>query len=786
MRKACFKRIFCALLALVLVVGYAPAPASQADDIQDNQCGKNLTWTIDNGVLEVTGTGDFFEYSYNTFPWDEYRRSEIKEVIIGEGVTNVGAHAFQMCYNLTKVTLPSTITQIGEYAFHDSPIEEITVPVGVSDIGVYAFGETKIKSLVIPEGVTWIGCTSGCSELTEVILPSTAKKIGSYAFSGCESLKSIDIPSGVTYIDQRAFLGCSSIETITVPNGISQLPWAVFEGCTNLKSIVLPKTLNEIRDEVFLGCIRLSDVYFGGSEEEWNAITKGTGNQCLLDATIHYNSDGTGEKPGGNDIQENQCGKNLTWKIDNGVLEVTGTGDFFEYSYNTFPWDEYRRSEIKEVIIGEGVTNVGAHAFQMCYNLTKVTLPSTITQIGEYAFHDSPIEEITVPVGVSDIGVYAFGETKIKSLVIPEGVTWIGCTSGCSELTEVILPSTAKKIGSYAFSGCESLKSIDIPSGVTYIDQRAFLGCSSIETITVPNGISQLPWAVFEGCTNLKSIVLPKTLNEIRDEVFLGCIRLSDVYFGGSEEKWNAITKGTGNQCLLDATIHFCQDAEDDCEQVGHSPTKVKTKPATLTADGCKSYYQCNTCGKLFTDSACTNETSKDKRVIPAVGKVKISDTSYSYDGKVKRPAVGVYDANGTKLKKDTDYTVTYAKGRKSVGKYNVTVKGIGNYSFKTTLTFKINPPKSAVYTPKAQSKGFTAKWVKKTSQVTGYQLQYALSSDFSDAKTVTIKDNTTVSKTVKGLKSKKTYYIRIRTYKVVGSSKFYSSWSSAKSVKTK
>ena len=147
---------------------------------------------------------------------------------------------------------------------------------------------------------------------------------------------------------------------------------------------------------------------------------------------------------------------------------------------------------------------------------------------------------------------------------------------------------------------------------------------------------------------------------------------------------------------------------------------------------------------------------------------------------------MSVYDSAGNKLVKDKDYTVTYAKGRKSVGQYNVTMKGIGNYSFRTTLTFKILPPKSAVYTPKALDNGFTAKWVKKTSQVTGYQLQYSLHKDFSDAKTVTIKDNSVVSKSVKKLKNKKTYYVRIRTYKVVGSSKFYSDWSAAKTVKTK
>ena len=130
-------------------------------------------------------------------------------------------------------------------------------------------------------------------------------------------------------------------------------------------------------------------------------------------------------------------------------------------------------------------------------------------------------------------------------------------------------------------------------------------------------------------------------------------------------------------------------------------------------------------------------------------------------------------------MKKNTDYTVTYATGRKNVGTYKVTVKFKGNYTGTKTASFVINPPKTSLTSVVAGSKRFTAKWTKKSKQVvTGYQIQYATSSSFKRAKTVNVTSYKTVSKLVKSLKGKTRYYVRVRTYKTVGKTKYYSSWS--------
>ena len=145
-------------------------------------------------------------------------------------------------------------------------------------------------------------------------------------------------------------------------------------------------------------------------------------------------------------------------------------------------------------------------------------------------------------------------------------------------------------------------------------------------------------------------------------------------------------------------------------------------------------------------------------------------------------------NASGTKLTKGTQYTVKYATGRKNVGKYKVVVTMKGNYSGTKTLYLTINPVKSSVTKLTAGKKSLKVTVAKKSSQVTGYQVQYSTSKKFtkSTTKVATIKSYKTTTTTLKKLKAKKTYYVRVRTYKTVKGVKYYSGWSTYKYKKTK
>lgn len=210
---------------------------------------------------------------------------------------------------------------------------------------------------------------------------------------------------------------------------------------------------------------------------------------------------------------------------------------------------------------------------------------------------------------------------------------------------------------------------------------------------------------------------------------------------------------------------------------LGHAYESAWTidKKASFTADGSKSHH-------------CTRCTAKnEKTTIPKVSDVKLAQTSYVYDGKIKKPAVAVKNSQGVLLKLNTAYTLNYASGRTNVGKYTVKVSLKGKqYSGTKTLSFVINPKGTALSVLSPVSKGFTAKWNRQAAQTSGYELSYSLNKQFTDAKTVTITKNTTLTKKVTRLSGGKNYYVRIRTYKTVGNVKYYSAWSAIKNVTTK
>ena len=198
------------------------------------------------------------------------------------------------------------------------------------------------------------------------------------------------------------------------------------------------------------------------------------------------------------------------------------------------------------------------------------------------------------------------------------------------------------------------------------------------------------------------------------------------------------------------------------------------TKKSTFTTDGVKTY-------------TCTSKDATKTEVIAKVSNVKLDKTSYTYDGKTKKPKVTVKDSTGKVLKEGTDYTVSYPSGRKNVGKYKVKVTLKGNYTGSKDFEFTIKPKGTSLSKLTAGKKQFKATWKKQKTQTTGYEVQYATNSGFSSGKkTVNIKKNKTTSETVKKLKAKKKYYVRIRTYKTVSGKKIYSGWSKVKNVTTK
>ena len=210
----------------------------------------------------------------------------------------------------------------------------------------------------------------------------------------------------------------------------------------------------------------------------------------------------------------------------------------------------------------------------------------------------------------------------------------------------------------------------------------------------------------------------------------------------------------------------------------GHVYRNVVTK-ATTAANG-SIVKKCKYCDAVKSGS---------KTVISRIKTVKLSKTSYVYDGTVKKPTVSVYDANGNKIAA-TNYTVTYPTGRKYVGEYKVKIVFKNNYKGTVYKTFTIKPKGTSIASTSAGTKKFTVKWKKQATQTTGYQIRYSTSSDFKSYNSKIVSNKNTTSTTIKNLKAGKKYYVKVRTYKTVKvngvNKKIYSAWSGVKTVKTK
>ena len=214
------KKMLSAFLALCLVFGSASAlpentftestsitASAEASTATSGKCGDNVSWSLKNGVLTISGKGKMTDY-YNgvTNPFRE--RTDIKSVIIKSGVTSIGYEAFSRCKSLKSVTIPNSVTSIGDRAFSGCKnLTSVTIPSSVNSIGEGAFSGSSLTSVTIPSSVKIIGLAvfSGCTSLKSVTIPSSVKSIGDYTFYHCTSLTSVTIPSSVTSIGEYAF-----------------------------------------------------------------------------------------------------------------------------------------------------------------------------------------------------------------------------------------------------------------------------------------------------------------------------------------------------------------------------------------------------------------------------------------------------------------------------------------------------------------------------------------------------------------------------------------------------
>ena len=266
----------------------------------------------------------------------------LRRVVLPEGLEHIGAEAFWDCVSLRELNLPSTLKTIGKEAFRlTRSLDDLELPEGLESIGEYAFRYSGVRRIRIPDSVT---------------------SLGRCAFRGCDNLEIAELGSGVTSLD------------------------GYFMDCQGLRSLVLPASLKRVDGYVLENCCLLRDVYFRGTQEDWDAADKKTwGNAPLFDAELHV----AGTWSEADVTARRRTGGAISWRLTQGddVLIISGEGPMPDYGEEGEgrPWADVMDG-VRAVIVEEGVTHIGAGAFWNGANLHEISLPSTLTSIGYHAF----------------------------------------------------------------------------------------------------------------------------------------------------------------------------------------------------------------------------------------------------------------------------------------------------------------------------------------------------------------------------------------------------------------
>lgn len=440
----------------------------------------------------------------------------LTSVTIPEGVTSIGSYAFNAC-NLTSMEIPASVTAIGTldasalgagrnltgyfvdekntaYTSVDGILfskdgtvlvaypqgkndTSYSIPESVTCIASDAFGGSRLTSVTIPESVTSIrlGAFFGCNGLTSITIPKSVVSIGDLALADCANLSSIYADEentvytsvdGILFNKEKTTLvvypSGRKTTSYRIPEGVTSIGDYAFDG-SGLTSVTIPGSVTSIGSSAFSGCPSLKDVYYAGTQTQWDAVQIGDYNGPLFKATLHFKF--------ANSVAFGSCGDNLTWDIGaDRTLTISGIGAMLDYEYTTddngdrhttAPWYAYSPTKL---VIEDGVTYIGHYAFLGCGLTGSVTIPETVTGLGWESF----------------------------------GL--------CGGLTDVTIPASLTKIRYGTFNGCTGLTSVVIPEGVPMIDGIAFAGCTGLTSIVIPESVTKIEWGAFKECGSLEDV----------------------------------------------------------------------------------------------------------------------------------------------------------------------------------------------------------------------------------------------------------------------------------------
>ena len=394
------------------------------------------------------------------------------------------------------------------------------------------------------------------NDIKTVIIEEGVTSIGAWAFYRCSSLTSVTIGNSVTSIGERAFSYCSGLTSVTIPNSVTSIGEWAFSDCSSLPSVTIGNSVTSIGSGAFSNCSGLQKVVVPNIAA-WCGINFGNYESNPLYYAHHIYSD--------------------------------------------------ENTEIKELVIPDGVTSIGSRAFYGCSGLTSVTIGNGVTSIGQYAFRNcSGLTSVTIGNSVTSIGQDAFsGCSGLTSITIPNSVTSIGSSAfyRCSGLTSVTIGNSVTSIGQDAFSGCSGLTSVTIPNSVTSIEWNAFSGCSGLSSVTIGNGVTSIRGFAFSGCSGLTSITIPNSVTSIGSGAFNGCSGLSSITVAQGNTKYdsrdncNAIIESASNKLIAGCKTTIIPNSVTSIGGYafyGCSGLTSVTIPNSVTSIGERAFHYCS------------------------------------------------------------------------------------------------------------------------------------------------------------------------------------------------
>ncbi|MBE6757878.1 MAG: hypothetical protein E7552_04940 [Ruminococcaceae bacterium] len=454
-----------------------------------------------------------------------------------------------------EVIIPPTlggypVTAIGEGAFWNSDVVvSITIPASVTTIGDGAFSSCDaLVEVNYPENITdwgeWV--FSNCTSLPSFVLPDGVQAVTAYMFNGCSALTEVILPDSVVQIDEAAFMNCESLAEIAIPDGVTEIGDNAFYGCHSLTAVAVPDKVIHIGTQTFAYCDNLASLTVSADNATYHSEEN-----CII----------------------HTADKTLVAGCYTAIIPADGS-----------------------------VTVIGDGAFDSCLNLTSVTIPESVTRIGEMAFFQCGITELTISASVTEIGRGAFACCyELSRITVAEGNGTYhsdeNCIihtadkvllQGCNNAT-IPADGSVTSIAEAAFAMC-SLDAITIPADVTHIGVYAFSGCNVLSTVMVADGnktyhavgncliytknkeliagfknsvipddgsvTSIGPYAFFQHYS-LTSVAIPKSVTSIGEGAFEGCDFLATVYYGGEAADFENMTFGDYNEALLNAVWNY-------------------------------------------------------------------------------------------------------------------------------------------------------------------------------------------------------------------------------------